>query len=92
MLCIASCWLQAPASTLGKQNARKLPAALVKKQATPQKDSATKASKSDRSRTPSKQQPSAAKGKRKAANLLEDNDDDDDFEVTVVLRMMMPAG
>ena len=88
---LASCWLQAPTSPSGKQNARKLPAALVKKQTTPKKEAASKPSRSGRSQTPSKQQPSAAKGKRKAVNLLEDDDDDDDFEVICVSGVVMPA-
>lgn len=75
---------QEPVSASKQQNGRKMPAALAKKEATPQKEPASKPSRSGKSQTPSKQQPSTAKGKRKAVNIITDDDDDnddDDFEV-----------
>ncbi len=73
--------VQEPASASKQQSARKLPATLAKSRATPQKEPASKPVKPEKSQTPSKQRPSAAKGKRKAVNLLEDDDDEDDFQV-----------
>ncbi len=85
--------VQEPASAAKQQSARKLPAALARSRTTPQKEPAGKPVKSEKSQTPSKPRPSAAKGKRKAVNLLEDDDDDDDgdFQVNLVECVACPG-